>query len=119
MDSNVFVSGEENPNNMSTDTPTRDDLLARARAMVPTLIERAPKCEEMRRLPDETYEDFKQAGFFKIGLPKKYGGYEMDYDVLCEVITKATDFKAAVGVMEHIVREFAVKTVRISRTGPE
>ncbi|MBT4940289.1 MAG: hypothetical protein HON14_14240 [Rhodospirillaceae bacterium] len=71
---------------MSTDTPTRDDLLARARAMVPTLIERAPKCEEMRRLPDETYEDFKQAGFFKIGLPKKYGGYEMDYDVLCEVI---------------------------------
>jgi len=66
--------------------PTREELLQRARGMVPTLIKRAPKCEEMRRLPDETLEDFKKAGFFKIGLPKKYGGYEMDYDVLCEVI---------------------------------
>ena len=66
--------------------PTREELLQRARGMVPTLIKRAPKCEEMRRLPDETLEDFKKAGFFKIGLPKKYGGYEIDYEVLCEVI---------------------------------
>ena len=71
---------------LENNSPTREELLQRARDMVPTLIERAPKCEEMRRLPDETLEDFKKAGFFKIGLPKKYGGYEMDYDVLCEVI---------------------------------
>ena len=66
--------------------PTREKLLQLARNMVPTLIELAPKCEEMGRLPDETIEAFKQAGFFKIGVPKTYGGYEMDYDVLCEVI---------------------------------
>ena len=66
--------------------PTREDLLQRARNMVPTLIERAHKCEEMARAPDETIEDFKEAGFFKIGVPKTYGGYEMDYDILCEVI---------------------------------
>jgi alkylation response protein AidB-like acyl-CoA dehydrogenase len=66
--------------------PTREDLLQLARNMVPTLIKRAQKCEEMACAPDETIEDFKDAGFFKIGVPKKYGGYEMDYDVLCEVI---------------------------------
>ena len=66
--------------------PTREELLQHARNMIPTLIERAPKCEEMSRVPDETIEAFKQAGFFKIGVPKTYGGYEMDYDVLCEVI---------------------------------
>jgi len=66
--------------------PTREDLLQRARNMVPTLIERAHKCEEMARAPDETIEDFREAGFFKIGVPKTYGGYEMDYDILCEVI---------------------------------
>ena len=66
--------------------PTREDLIQRARDMVPTLIERAERCEAMRCAPQETIDDFKQAGFFKIGLPKKYGGYEMNYDVLCEVI---------------------------------
>ena len=68
--------------------PTREDLLQRARNMVPTLIERAHKCEEMARAPDKTIEDFKEAGFFKIGVPKTYGGYEMDYDILCAVISR-------------------------------
>ena len=66
--------------------PTREKLLQLARNMVPTLIERASKCEEMGRAPDETIVEFREAGFFKIGVPKTYGGYEMDYDVLCEVI---------------------------------
>jgi len=66
--------------------PSREELIKRARAMVPTLIERAPECERLCRLPQETFDDFVDAGFFKIGLPKKYGGYELDYDVLCEVI---------------------------------
>ena len=66
--------------------PTQEDLVQRARDMVPTLIERAERCEAMRCAPKETIDEFKQAGFFKTGLPKKYGGYEMDYDVLCEII---------------------------------
>jgi alkylation response protein AidB-like acyl-CoA dehydrogenase len=69
-----------------TEIPTREHLLRLAREMVPTLIERAQKCEELGRALDETIEDFREAGFFKIGVPKSYGGYEMDYDVLCEVI---------------------------------
>ncbi len=86
MDGNVLEPKKEISDNLLGDGPTREVLIERARAMVPVLLERAPKCEEMRRAPDETIEDFKRAGFFKIGLPKKFGGYEMDYDVLCEVI---------------------------------
>jgi len=70
----------------SSDILTRTELLKRAHNLIPTLIERAPICEELGRAPDETIEEFKAAGFFKMGVPKKYGGYEMDYDVLCEVI---------------------------------
>jgi len=66
--------------------PTREELLQRARDMVPQLKERTPKCEALRRAPDETIRAFHDAGFFKIGLPRKFGGYELDYDVLCEVI---------------------------------
>ena len=36
-------------------TPPRfDELLARAEGMIPTLRERAPRAEQLRRLPDET-----------------------------------------------------------------
>lgn len=65
--------------------PTREELLDRARALVPTLKERAAECEELRRLPDSTLKDFHGAGFFNIGKPKRYGGYELGYDVICEV----------------------------------
>ncbi len=83
MDGNIANSGEET---LKIVNPSREDLVERAREMVPGLIERASKCEELGRAPDETIEDFREAGFFKIGVPTSYGGYEMDYDVLCEVI---------------------------------
>ena len=66
--------------------PTRDEMLARARAMQPRLRERAAYCEELGRLPDETLQDFFDAGLIDISKPKHYGGYELGYDVMCEVI---------------------------------
>jgi len=66
--------------------PTRDILIQRARAMWPSLLERSEECEKNRRVSDETISDFRNAGFFRMGVPKKYGGFEMDYDALCEVI---------------------------------
>lgn len=65
--------------------PTREDLLASARALIPVLRERAAKCEELRRLPDSTLTDFHAAGIFNVSKPKRYGGYELGYDVLCEI----------------------------------
>ena len=41
--------------------PSRKDLVQRARDMVPTLIERAEKCEAMGCAPKETIDEFKQA----------------------------------------------------------
>ena len=57
------------------EVPTRDILIQRARAMWPTLLERAEECEKNRCVSDETIRDFRNAGFFKMGVPKKYGGY--------------------------------------------
>jgi 3-hydroxy-9,10-secoandrosta-1,3,5(10)-triene-9,17-dione monooxygenase len=56
-----------------------DTLLERAEALVPRLRERARATEELRRLPDETVDDFQQAGLFKVFQPARYGGYELDY----------------------------------------
>ena len=60
-------------------------LIERARQMVPTLREREAQAIRDRRVPDETIAEFKQAGFFKVLQPKRYGGYEMSPGVYCEI----------------------------------
>ena len=56
--------------------PSHDELVARAKALIPVLKERAAHCEALRRLPDETLADFHEAGFFKMLQPRRWGGYE-------------------------------------------
>ncbi len=71
------------------DRPTPEELVQRARDMIPTLRARAQRCEVDRRVPDETVAEFKQAGFFRVLQPAIYGGYEMDpmvaYDITIEL----------------------------------
>jgi len=57
--------------------PTPREIIARARALIPVLIERAPRQQAARRILDETMADMKAAGLFRILQPKRYGGYEM------------------------------------------
>lgn len=54
-------------------------LSARARELIPVLRERASRAEQLRRIPEETIREFIEAGFFKILLPRRYGGYELDF----------------------------------------
>ncbi|WP_176594168.1 flavin-dependent monooxygenase [Sphingobium sp. EM0848] len=60
-------------------------LIDRARAMIPTLRERALQCEKDCKVPDETIADFREAGFFKILQPKRYGGFELDPQIFYAV----------------------------------
>jgi len=68
------------------DTITRQELVRRARALIPVLRQRAAASEEARRLLPETFEDFTQAGFFRICQPKRFGGFEMGMEVLQDVL---------------------------------
>ena len=65
---------------------TREEVLLRARALAPTLAARSEKAEQLRRCPDETIADFTAAGLLRVCQPKRYGGYELGYDVLCEMV---------------------------------
>jgi 3-hydroxy-9,10-secoandrosta-1,3,5(10)-triene-9,17-dione monooxygenase len=65
--------------------PTEDELVERARAMIPILKERAAKAEADRKIPKDTIRDFKEAGFFDILKPKRWGGFEMDPRVFYDV----------------------------------
>src|SRR5438309_9109182 len=60
------------------DPLTPDDYLARVRALLPAVGERAVRAEQLRRLPDETFKDFQAAGLFRCIQPKRYEGFELD-----------------------------------------
>lgn len=73
--------------NKDTVTATRiQQLMDAARAMKPRLRERAAQAEASRTIPEETINEFREAGFLKILQPKKYGGYELPPQVLMDVI---------------------------------
>jgi 3-hydroxy-9,10-secoandrosta-1,3,5(10)-triene-9,17-dione monooxygenase len=58
---------------------TGTDLWQKAEALLPKLKERAPKCEALRRLPDDTLRDFHDAQLFRIHQPKRVGGAELEF----------------------------------------
>ena len=59
-------------------------MIGRAEALIPQLRERAPRTEELRRLPPETERDLHDAGLFRIVQPKRVGGSEFDYVALVD-----------------------------------
>src|SRR5437667_5364375 len=65
--------------------PRFEELLGRAEALVPVLRERAPRAEELRRLPDETIADLHSTGLFRMLQPARVGGSELPYRALFEL----------------------------------
>jgi 3-hydroxy-9,10-secoandrosta-1,3,5(10)-triene-9,17-dione monooxygenase len=61
-------------------------LVQRARDLVPKLRERAARTEELRSLTPETISDLQQAGLLSVQKPLRYGGYQLGYDVLMDVL---------------------------------
>jgi len=67
-----------------TDERVRAAMVARARALIPQLRDRAARTEELRRLPPETERDLHETGLFRIVQPKRVGGSELDYVALID-----------------------------------
>jgi 3-hydroxy-9,10-secoandrosta-1,3,5(10)-triene-9,17-dione monooxygenase len=56
-----------------------------ARALVPVLRERAPRADELRRIPDETVRDLHESGLMRALQPRRVGGSEIDWVGLIDV----------------------------------
>ncbi|HZW14264.1 MAG TPA: acyl-CoA dehydrogenase family protein [Noviherbaspirillum sp.] len=69
--------------------PSEEELVARARALIPMLKEKAFKVEQDRMVSRETIDEFRKAGFFKVLQPKRWGGWQMSpvvyYRILMEL----------------------------------
>jgi len=64
---------------------TADLLIQRARDMVPYLADRAAQTESDRRVSEEAVAMMKEAGFFRVLQPKRWGGYQMDPQVFFDI----------------------------------
>ena len=65
--------------------PTAADLMRRASELVPALKERAAHTEESRRVPPESVEDLLSLGLYRIGVPKRFSGLDMDYRLILDI----------------------------------
>lgn len=66
---------------------TPAEIIARAEAMAPTLVERQAETERRTYYGQDTHDAFADAGFYRILVPRRYGGYEFGIDTFLRVTT--------------------------------
>ncbi len=70
---------------LTTDIPTRAELVSRASELAPLIQQHAAWAEENRRVSDEAIEALADAGMFRLRTPVRYGGFEADTRTLVDV----------------------------------
>jgi 3-hydroxy-9,10-secoandrosta-1,3,5(10)-triene-9,17-dione monooxygenase len=62
---------------MTSAQRSHDEMVARARELVPSLRARAAEAEQLRRVPDPNIAALKSADLFKVLQARRYGGLEL------------------------------------------
>ncbi|WP_406316564.1 acyl-CoA dehydrogenase [Streptosporangium sp. NBC_01639] len=65
--------------------PKPADVVARAEAIAGSLVERQQETEDRTFYASDTHEAFTKAGFYRILVPRRYGGYEFGVDTFLRV----------------------------------
>ena len=68
-----------------------EELLARARALVPLLAARAPAVTATRQVADETIAAFHQTGILRVLQPSRYGGHQASFGTFLEILDILTE----------------------------
>jgi 3-hydroxy-9,10-secoandrosta-1,3,5(10)-triene-9,17-dione monooxygenase len=65
-----------------------DEAMRRARSIVPTLRERAQKCEDARVLLPENEKLLHETGLFRFHQPKRFGGMELPFVAVVDIVAE-------------------------------
>ncbi|MGW2697508.1 acyl-CoA dehydrogenase family protein [Streptomyces sp. NPDC001296] len=69
--------------------PTREELIDRARELIPLLRRNAEQTEKESKVPDENMSALRDAGLLRLSTPRQWGGWELSMrhqvEVLCEL----------------------------------
>ncbi|MET9069949.1 acyl-CoA dehydrogenase family protein [Streptosporangium sandarakinum] len=69
---------------------TPEEMVARAEAVAPSLVERQAETERRTFYGEDVHEEFTRAGFYRILVPRRYGGYEFGIDTFMRVTMALT-----------------------------
>src|SRR4051812_18983542 len=66
---------------------TADAVVARAERIAAGLVERQHETEQRGYYALDTHNEFLDAGFYRLLVPRRYGGYEFGIDTHLRVVT--------------------------------
>jgi 3-hydroxy-9,10-secoandrosta-1,3,5(10)-triene-9,17-dione monooxygenase len=66
--------------------PSKDEILESARAIGRTLVARQAETEERGYYAEDIHQAFSEAGFYKMLVPRRFGGYEYDLETYFRVV---------------------------------
>jgi 3-hydroxy-9,10-secoandrosta-1,3,5(10)-triene-9,17-dione monooxygenase len=87
----------------NSDIPTSAELIARARALIPALRERAVLGDKNCSLAEESIAEMQAAGLFRVLQPKRYGGYEMSPNVFYDIVMTLAEGDMSAGWVYSVV----------------
>ncbi|MGE2716237.1 acyl-CoA dehydrogenase family protein [Mycolicibacterium litorale] len=67
---------------------TGEEMVARARALVPLIVDQADRTEKQTFYSEEIHQAFLDNGLYMINHPKRYGGYELGLDTFYKVLVE-------------------------------
>jgi 3-hydroxy-9,10-secoandrosta-1,3,5(10)-triene-9,17-dione monooxygenase len=91
--------GEHNVPRPPEPNLTPADVVARAEALATALVERQQETEDRTFYALDTHEAFTKAGFYRILVPRRYGGYEFGVDTFLRVSIALTRGCSSTGWM--------------------
>jgi len=65
---------------------TRAEIVERVKTLVPNFAKRAEAAEKGRHLPPESAREMLDAGIPRIIMPKRFGGYDLDFETWLDVV---------------------------------
>ncbi|GIH75483.1 acyl-CoA dehydrogenase family protein [Planobispora longispora] len=69
---------------------TPETVVARAEAIAAGLVARQAETEARGYYAEDTHEEFRKAGFYRILVPRRFGGYEFGVDTFARVVMTLT-----------------------------
>jgi 3-hydroxy-9,10-secoandrosta-1,3,5(10)-triene-9,17-dione monooxygenase len=69
-------------------TSASQQVIERARALAPKFAARADAAEEARTIPKESVQDMLDAGLARILMPRRFGGYDLDFETWHDAIVE-------------------------------
>ena len=77
--------------------PSREELIHRARELKPLLTAHAAETEETGRIPAQVIEAVRDAQLLRLTVPRRYGGFELPWRTVVEVVSAVSEGCGSVG----------------------